>query len=255
MHELAPGAEVWAGEDGPIGGGDDGTCINGGAKNNSACGLYATTLWYANDLGIRAKAGFSQYVPPSPIPSCISPTLATPSPHHLSSFGSSLQWHGTVSCGLSPAVWCPFGPVSCEQSRRLSNFDLPFFASRYQRQDLVGGRYGLLSIPGDDQRLGRRDPVGIQPDFWINFMWKRVMGNGVLNVQRPSRSVGPHWVHIGSTFPRSLPSIHPTTSPQRRLARVYKRLLRCSMHRADWRVSGCVASKIGPRVRPRSPTR
>ena len=46
MHELAPGAEVWAGEDGPIGGGDDGTCINGGPKNDSACGLYATTLWY-----------------------------------------------------------------------------------------------------------------------------------------------------------------------------------------------------------------
>ena len=100
VHELAPGAEVWAGEDGPIGGGDDGSCINGGPKNDSACGLYATTLWYANDLGIRAKAGFAQY----------------------------------------------------------------------QRQDLLGGRYGLLSIPGDDQRLGSTDPVGIQPDFWINFM-------------------------------------------------------------------------------------
>ena len=42
--------------------------------------------------------------------------------------------------------------------------------AQYQRQDLLGGRYGLLSIPGDDQRLGPTDPVGIQPDFWINFM-------------------------------------------------------------------------------------
>jgi len=53
---LAPHSEVWAGENGPTGGGDDGTC---GA--DAACGLFATTLWYADDMALRAAAGFAQY--------------------------------------------------------------------------------------------------------------------------------------------------------------------------------------------------
>ena len=57
VHQLAPGAQVWAGEDGPVGGGEDGTC----GQNNSVCGTYATVPWYANDLGHRAVLGFSQY--------------------------------------------------------------------------------------------------------------------------------------------------------------------------------------------------
>lgn len=56
LRELVPDAQIWAGEDGPIGGGNDGTC-----GQNSACGTYATTLWYADDLAKRAKHGFSQY--------------------------------------------------------------------------------------------------------------------------------------------------------------------------------------------------
>ena len=59
VHRLAPGAEVWAGEDGPVGGGDDGTC-NGGTPNSSVCGTFATVPWYANDLGVRATLGFRQ---------------------------------------------------------------------------------------------------------------------------------------------------------------------------------------------------
>ena len=36
--------------------GSDGTC-----GENSACGTYSTTLWYADDLAQRAKHGFVQY--------------------------------------------------------------------------------------------------------------------------------------------------------------------------------------------------
>lgn len=55
-RSLAQGVEIWAGENGPIGGGNDGTC---GA--NSVCGTYASTMWYADDMATRAKHGFAQY--------------------------------------------------------------------------------------------------------------------------------------------------------------------------------------------------
>lgn len=100
------GTQIWAGEDGPTGGGEDGTC---GAQ--TACGTYATTLWYADDMAQRASAGFAQY----------------------------------------------------------------------QRQTIVGGRYGLLSIPHGNEALGANDAVGLNPDFWVNFLWKRVLGATVLN--------------------------------------------------------------------------
>ena len=57
VTSLAPSAQIWAGEDGPIGGGNDGTC--GGDK--SVCGTYASALGYADDLALRAKRGFAQY--------------------------------------------------------------------------------------------------------------------------------------------------------------------------------------------------
>ncbi len=53
---VAPGAEAWAGEMGPIGGGDDGTC-----GPNSTCGTFASALWYADDAGMRARAGYAQH--------------------------------------------------------------------------------------------------------------------------------------------------------------------------------------------------
>lgn len=56
MRQFAPSAEIWAGENGPIGGGDDGSC-----GTDAACGLYATTLWFADDMATRAKSGFVSY--------------------------------------------------------------------------------------------------------------------------------------------------------------------------------------------------
>jgi hypothetical protein len=53
---LSPGAQMWAGENGPTGGGDDGTC-----GSASVCGTYASTLWYADDMALRAKHGFVQH--------------------------------------------------------------------------------------------------------------------------------------------------------------------------------------------------
>jgi len=57
VRQQAPHAQIWAGEHGPIGGGLDGTC----GVAATSCGSYATTMWYADDLATRAKAGFSQY--------------------------------------------------------------------------------------------------------------------------------------------------------------------------------------------------
>jgi hypothetical protein len=56
IRSLAPGSQIWAGEDGPIGGGNSGTC-----GSNSVCGTYASALWYADDLSNRARHGFVQY--------------------------------------------------------------------------------------------------------------------------------------------------------------------------------------------------
>ena len=58
VRALAPGAQVWAGEDGPVGAGDDGTC---GGDATAVCGEYASTIWYADDMATRAARGFAQY--------------------------------------------------------------------------------------------------------------------------------------------------------------------------------------------------
>jgi len=106
LRKLAPDSQIWAGENGPTGGGPTGNC---GVR--SACGLYFTTLPYADDLGQRAKHGFVQY----------------------------------------------------------------------QRQDLFGGSYGLVNSLSTEQALTASDAVVLRPDYWINFMWKRCIGQRVLN--------------------------------------------------------------------------
>ena len=111
VFTLAPQSQKWAGENGPTGGGADGTC-----GENSACGTFATTLWYADDLALRAKHGFVQY----------------------------------------------------------------------QRQDLIGGHYGLLNTQSTEQALTADQPVVIRPDYWINFLYKRLIGTNVLNATSSS---------------------------------------------------------------------
>ena len=53
VKSLAPLSAIWAGENGPSGGGDDGTC-----GTSSVCGVFASSLWYADDMALRAKNGF-----------------------------------------------------------------------------------------------------------------------------------------------------------------------------------------------------
>jgi hypothetical protein len=55
-QRYAPGSQVWAGENGPIGGGDDGTC-----GKATICGKYGSAVWYADDMGLRSKYGFVQH--------------------------------------------------------------------------------------------------------------------------------------------------------------------------------------------------
>jgi hypothetical protein len=50
------GAEPWAGEMGPIGGGDDGTC-----GTTSVCGTWASAIWYADDAALRSLKGYVQH--------------------------------------------------------------------------------------------------------------------------------------------------------------------------------------------------
>ena len=109
IRKYAPQAEIWAGEDGPTGGGESGAC---GPDNVSICGLYGSVLWYADDMALRALHGFHQY----------------------------------------------------------------------QRQDLIGGRYSLVGIHHDNQALSATAPVQLHPDFWINILYKRIVGPTVLNV-------------------------------------------------------------------------
>lgn len=56
VTDSESGAEIWAGEMGPIGGGDDGTC-----GTNSTCGVFASAIWYADDAALRATSGFTQH--------------------------------------------------------------------------------------------------------------------------------------------------------------------------------------------------
>ena len=124
VRERAPEAEIWAGEDGPTGGGDSGTC---GDPAGAICGLFASSLWYADDMGNRARHGFAQY----------------------------------------------------------------------QRQDLVGARYSLVSMPHDNEFLGERDAVGLTADFWVNFMFKRLIGMQVLNATVAGSASVRAYVHCG----------------------------------------------------------
>jgi hypothetical protein len=134
VHAKAPEAQVWAGEDGPISGGEDGTCggkfANGSSSGNSVCGTYATVPWYANDLGSRAVLGFSQY----------------------------FLWLTFAKHGMSRICECTEIMACCTAG-----------SSRYQRQDLVGGRYGLLQISHDGEALGKTDALRINPDFWASI--------------------------------------------------------------------------------------
>lgn len=125
MKQHAPAAEIWAGEDGPTGGGDSGDCGTPGA---AICGLYGSALWYADDMGQRAAHGFSQY----------------------------------------------------------------------QRQDLVGAAYSLVSIPHDNEFLGPHDAVGLTVDFWINFLWKRTVGMRVLRADVVGSKTVRAYAHCGS---------------------------------------------------------
>lgn len=125
VKQHAPAAEIWAGEDGPTGGGDSGDC---GSPTTAICGLYGSILWYADDMGQRAAHGFQQY----------------------------------------------------------------------QRQDLVGGAYSLVTIPHDNEFLSAHDSVGLTADYWLNFLWKRTVGTGVLSTSVVGSKNVRAYAHCGS---------------------------------------------------------
>ena len=61
--------------------------------------------------------------------------------------------------------------------------------TQYNRQDIFGGAYGLLNSPTGAMALSRGEAVVIRPDFWVAFLWKRLLGLEVLNATATSRLV------------------------------------------------------------------
>ena len=137
LSQLAPTAQVWAGENGPTGGGDDGTC-----GTHSVCGTFASTLWYADDMALRAKHGFVQY----------------------------------------------------------------------QRQDLFGGAYGLTNSLDSNMALGATEAVVIRPDYWTNFLWKRLLGPNMLNATSSSATVRAYAFTGSPASPYAAPECGASTS-------------------------------------------
>eukprot|EP01063_Lacrimia_lanifica_P020766 TRINITY_DN2805_c0_g3_i3.p1 TRINITY_DN2805_c0_g3~~TRINITY_DN2805_c0_g3_i3.p1 ORF type:complete len:502 (+),score=134.24 TRINITY_DN2805_c0_g3_i3:53-1558(+) len=113
VRRASPTLELWAGEMGPAAGGNDGSC------SGHPCGTFASAMWYADDMGLRAAHGYTQY----------------------------------------------------------------------QRQDLFGARYGLTQSVSGLSILGSDDAVVLTADYWVNFLWKRMIGSNVLNVTSPSVDV------------------------------------------------------------------
>lgn len=108
-------------ENGPPGGGPDGTC-----GNASICGTYASTLWYADDLALRAKHGFTQYQRQACV--CIYACMLSCTAHacthtHTSTAGSDwrvLRPHQHSQQAAGPgaggccrtAPWCTHAPIA-----------------------------------------------------------------------------------------------------------------------------------------------
>jgi hypothetical protein len=56
VRSVSPSTQIWGGEMGPHGGGENGTCLAG-----AICGTYASSIWFADDLALRAKHGYHHY--------------------------------------------------------------------------------------------------------------------------------------------------------------------------------------------------
>ena len=139
VSAQAPGAQVWAGENGPIGGGDDGSC-----GNNSVCGTFASAVC-----------------------ECRARTRSTPSRGHKTLFYIHLYTH----------PWNATGYADDMSLRATHGF------SQHNRQDLWGGHYGLVNSVTGKMELDASAPLLISPDFWVNFLWKRLLGwDAVYNV-------------------------------------------------------------------------
>jgi hypothetical protein len=82
---------------------------------------------------------------------------------------------------------------------------------QYQRQDLVGAAYSLVTIPHDNEYLGSRDAVGLTADFWVNFLWKRTVGTHVLSAAVIGSKTVRAYVHCGAApSPHKIPDIGAT---------------------------------------------
>lgn len=102
---------------------------------------------------------------------------------------NGLHWGGEDgSCGRKPA--CGTFASALWYADALGARARAGFV-QFQRQDLLGGMYGLLGIPHGGEALGPEDAVRIRADFWVNFLWKRLIGTQVLDAELTSKLDAP----------------------------------------------------------------
>ena len=156
VQQLAPTAQIWAGEDGPTGGGNTGTC--GG--NSSVCTTFASALTYADDLGLRAKSGFVQYQRQS----------LFGGGYGLTSHRRDCHSDDTPLLSvLKHLINVEGGAAKRQSRRRLGLTDTAVFHKQWA--------------------LGPAEPLVLRPGFWVNFLWKRLLGTVVHNVSSSSGDV------------------------------------------------------------------
>jgi len=60
VHNVSPGMPVWAGEIGPHNG-QGTTSANSRCSDNKVCGRFGSTIWYADAMASKAKAGYAAF--------------------------------------------------------------------------------------------------------------------------------------------------------------------------------------------------
>ena len=106
--------------------------------------------------------------------------------------------HAPSSISPPPTTpYPPLSPLSPISPLLLSRYadDLATRAKhgfvQYQRQALIGGAYGLTASAESHPQsaLGVDEAVLLRPGYWVNFLWKRVLGQNVLNATSTSAAV------------------------------------------------------------------
>ena len=182
VRAHAPSAEVWAGEDGPTGGGDSGAC---GSDETSICGLYGSILWYASDMGLRAQHGFTQYQRQDLVRHRTDGRATTDalSTEHCWQVGGR---YSLVGMGHDNEFLEERDPGEHIAQSQTSSLALSLTHTHARTRACTCDLHGAVLLPPSLLRpsqlsLPAVPAVTLHADFWVNFLWKRLVGPHVLN--------------------------------------------------------------------------